>query len=160
MDNVQANQSMKTRAIVCLVLLAPNFGVAQIYRCDTPEGPVFSDSKCGSEARQVIMREESRGLGGGPSEEVLAYLEQKRRERAEEREKAPLFTPRDAPAAPAPEGRPTDRVILLPANARPVRPVPRPASPPERPPLDEEIPGDGSTLVRPRPAGQGPQDDN
>ena len=138
-----------------VTLLIPLVVSAQIYRCDTPEGPVFSDEMCGTEARLVELEEDSQGLGGGPSEEVREYLDQKRQERAEERESARQVPPlQPAPATPS---QPVENVALLPGYLRPVRPgrpiaKPRPRPLPEKPPS----PGSGadsggsSSTIRPR----------
>lgn len=49
--------------MLCLILMAfvPT-SIAQIYKCETPDGPVFSDLECSSEA-QLIELEDSSGLG-------------------------------------------------------------------------------------------------
>lgn len=88
------------KAIFCL-LAAPALASAQIYRCDTPRGPVFSDERCGEEASLVTVTDESAGLGGGPPEEVREYLARKRQERAEQR--------RQNPALPSPRRDATDQ---------------------------------------------------
>ena len=33
--------------------------VAEIYKCDGPDGPIFSDKKCGSDAANVELPESS-----------------------------------------------------------------------------------------------------
>jgi len=129
------------KRLSCLLLLAPALAQAQIYRCDTPQGPVFSDERCGSEAQVVQMKDESTGLGGGPSAEVRAYLDKKREQRAEKRQNAPAVTSaQQAEPAQAPQ-----QVIVYPVNRpyagrpnRPGKPVHRPR--PDRP---EAGPGGG-----------------
>ena len=37
--------------------------VAQIYKCDGPDGPIYSDRKCGLDAANVELKESS-GLSG------------------------------------------------------------------------------------------------
>ncbi len=61
--------------------------VAEIYKCDGPDGPVYSDQKCGSDAANVEIRESS-GLSG-VSEQDKADLAEKKLEREQEREQAP-----------------------------------------------------------------------
>ncbi|MDH3903765.1 MAG: hypothetical protein OEU84_10075 [Xanthomonadales bacterium] len=61
--------------------------VAEIYKCDGPDGPVYSDQKCGSDAANVELQESS-GLSG-VSEQDKADLAEKKLEREQEREQAP-----------------------------------------------------------------------
>jgi hypothetical protein len=72
---------------ICLVL-APVIAQAQIFRCDTEAGPVFSDEKCGVDAQLVILEQDSAGVASGPPEEVRQYLRMRNQERAEQREDA------------------------------------------------------------------------
>ena len=60
--------------------------VAQIYKCDGPDGPIYSDRKCGSEAVNVELQESS-GLSG-VTEQDISYLDEKKREREKKREQA------------------------------------------------------------------------
>jgi hypothetical protein len=60
--------------------------VAQVYKCDGPDGPVYSDRKCGSEAVNVELQESS-GLSG-VSEQDMSDLAEKKREREKNREQA------------------------------------------------------------------------
>jgi hypothetical protein len=64
--------------------------VAEIYKCDGPDGPVYSDQKCGSEASSVELQESS-GLSG-VSEQDKADLAEKKLEREQERKQAPSQT--------------------------------------------------------------------
>ncbi len=60
--------------------------VAQIYKCDGPDGPIYSDRKCGSEAANVELQESS-GLSG-VTEQDKTDLAEKKLEREQEREQA------------------------------------------------------------------------
>ena len=59
---------------------------AEIYKCDGPDGPIYSDKKCGSDAANVEVLESS-GLSG-VSEQDKADLAEKKKERAQEQELA------------------------------------------------------------------------
>jgi len=124
-----------------LMLLLPALAQAQIYRCDTPQGPVFSDERCGSEAQVVELREETTGLGGGPSEEVRAYLDQKREERADKRQNAPPpFAKNQAEPVEVQTQPPVVYGVNRPyPGRRPARPIerPRPSRPETTPPPEE-----------------------
>lgn len=56
---------------------------AQIYKCDGPDGPVFSDEKCGSDAT-IVEVEATSGLGG-ISDETKDELASKKAEREQAR---------------------------------------------------------------------------
>ena len=60
--------------------------VAQIYKCDGPDGPIYSDRKCGLDAANVELKESS-GLSG-VNEQDKADLAEKKLEREQEREQA------------------------------------------------------------------------
>ena len=59
----------------------PVLSGAQIFRCDTPSGPVFSDERCGETARIVELKDETRGIGGGYTEGVRPGLSDRDSER-------------------------------------------------------------------------------
>lgn len=135
------------RRWIVLPALLPLVASAQIFRCETPEGPVFSDRLCGEAAEVVQLRADTAGLGGGASEEVRAYLAQKRDERAAERETA---QDRDS-QAPAPAPQVIEQPVMYwPMMHRPDRPHDRPR--PERPRPEHPIEDNRSTL-RPQPRG-------
>ncbi len=54
---------------------------AEVYKCDGPDGPVYSDRKCGPDATSVEFADTS-GISG-VSDEVKAELARKKAERAE-----------------------------------------------------------------------------
>jgi len=59
---------------------------AEIYKCDGPDGPIYSDKKCGSDAANVEVLESS-GMSG-VSEQDKADLAEKKQEREQEQELA------------------------------------------------------------------------
>jgi hypothetical protein len=71
--------------LIALILIAFTRGsVAEIYRCDGPDGPIFSDHKCGPDAANVELADTS-GLTG-VTDEIKAELAQKKADRERERE--------------------------------------------------------------------------
>ena len=73
--------------LITLVTLAITpAAVAEIYKCDGPDGPIYSDKKCGSDAANVELLESS-GLSG-VSEQDKINLAEKKQEREQEREQA------------------------------------------------------------------------
>lgn len=57
---------------------------AEIYKCDGPDGPIYSDRKCGPDAAHVVLSDTS-GLTG-VSDEVKAELAERKAERERLRE--------------------------------------------------------------------------
>ena len=78
--------SLITLVTLAALVIAPAT-VAQIYKCDGPDGPIYSDRKCGSEATNVELQESS-GLSG-VTEQDKTDLAEKKLEREQEREQAP-----------------------------------------------------------------------
>jgi hypothetical protein len=72
--------------ITLITLVITPAAVAEIYKCDGPDGPIYSDKKCGSDAANVELPESS-GLSG-VSEQDKADLAEKKQERELEREQA------------------------------------------------------------------------
>ncbi len=72
--------------ITLVTLVITPAAVAEIYKCDGPDGPIYSDKKCGSDAANVELPESS-GLSG-VSEQDKADLAEKKQEREQEREQA------------------------------------------------------------------------
>jgi hypothetical protein len=138
---------MKMRFLITVLAVAPLCAQAQIYRCDTPDGPVFSDEKCGEQARVVTLGDESQGLGGGPSEEVREYLDKKRQERAQERDTSAKLTPRQPAATVVQQAQPVENAALLPGYVRPGRPHVRPRPLPARPGQPDNNDNGGSPAV-------------
>ena len=72
--------------ITLITLVITPAAVAEIYRCDGPDGPIYSDKKCGSDAANVEVRDSS-GMSG-VSEQDKADLAEKKAKREQEREQA------------------------------------------------------------------------
>ena len=67
-----------------ITLVITPAAVAKIYKCDGPDGPVYSDRECGPDAANVELLESS-GLSG-VSEQDKSTLAEKKLERELERE--------------------------------------------------------------------------
>ncbi len=116
--------------------LVASFTEAQIYRCETSQGPVFSDTLCGDQAELITIGDDSSGITPGPPDETREYLARKREERAEARkEKAQgqVFRAHNHPEQqsveyPAywPAGRYWHRPIHRPRPDHPSRPIVNP----------------------------------
>jgi hypothetical protein len=72
----------KTALIALISMAITPLAVAQIYRCNGPDGPIFSDQECEPGAAQVELAETS-GVSG-VSDETKAELAQKKQARAED----------------------------------------------------------------------------
>lgn len=72
--------------VTLVTLVITPVALAEIYKCDGPNGPIYSDKKCGSDAASVELTESS-GLSG-VSEQDKAYLAEKKLEREQEREQS------------------------------------------------------------------------
>ena len=69
--------SIYKKILVTLILLANvSVAMAQIYKCDGPEGPVYSDTECEPNAATVDVLESS-GLTGISDEEISELAEKK-----------------------------------------------------------------------------------
>ena len=69
--------SIYKKILVTLILLAnASVAMAQIYKCDGPEGPVYSDTECAPNAATVELSE-SAGLTGVSDEELSELAEKK-----------------------------------------------------------------------------------
>ena len=69
--------SIYKKILVTLILLAnASVAMAQIYKCDGPEGPVYSDTECEPNAATVDVLESS-GLTGISDEELSELAEKK-----------------------------------------------------------------------------------
>jgi len=62
--------------VTLLTLVITPAAVAQIYKCDGPDGPVYSDKKCGPDAANVEVRESS-GLSGVTEQDKINLAEKK-----------------------------------------------------------------------------------
>jgi hypothetical protein len=77
--------SLFTLITLITLVIAPA-AVAQIYKCDGPDGPIYSDRECGLDAVNVDLQESS-GLSG-VSEQDITDLAEKKLEREQKREQA------------------------------------------------------------------------
>ena len=130
--------SLITLVTLVTLVITPT-AVAQIYKCDGPDGPVYSDVECGPDAANVDLVESS-GLSG-VSEQDKNMLAEKKLEREQEREQARSQNQQGsavnnqnniyATESPGVWNRPRDRINpnTLPAKPRPVTlpAKPRPA---------------------------------
>jgi hypothetical protein len=62
--------------VTLVTLVITPAAVAQVYKCDGPNGPVYSDRKCGADAASVEIRESS-GLSGVTEQDKNALAEKK-----------------------------------------------------------------------------------
>jgi hypothetical protein len=74
--------SLITVVILTTLVITPA-AVAKIYKCDGPDGPIYSDRECGPNAANVVVQDSS-GLSGVNEEDKTALAERKL-EREEER---------------------------------------------------------------------------
>lgn len=83
---------MKPAVILALLPLTAG---AQVYKCETPQGVVFSDRECGDKAEVVEVKDTSGGVGVPLSDELLNDLQVKKAERAQRRYIDSLYDERD-----------------------------------------------------------------
>ena len=123
--------------------LAASFAEAQVYRCETPQGLVFSDLPCGEQAELITIEENSSGIAPGPDGETREYLAQKREERAEAREEnARTWVTRSNTPVAVPVQQPVVSPAYWPAYRGPHRPIQRPRpGRPSRPIVNPDPPG-------------------
>jgi hypothetical protein len=77
--------SLITLVTLAMLVITP-VAVAKIYKCDGPDGPIYSDKECGPDAANVEVLESS-GLSG-VSEQDKNALNEKKLEREQAREQA------------------------------------------------------------------------
>ena len=129
------------------LVLAASFTEAQIYRCETSQGPVFSDTLCGDQAELITIEDDSSGITPGPSDETREYLAQKREERAEaRREKAQAQLFRAQNPLVVPQQQPVEYPAYWPADRYRHRPIQRPR--PDRPSRPIVNPGISDNVLR------------
>jgi len=75
--------SRRTILVVLISLVIAPVATAKIYKCDGPDGPVYTDWECGPDATKVEVLDTS-GLGG-ITEETKAELARKKADREEAR---------------------------------------------------------------------------
>jgi len=96
----------RTALIALIALAITPMATAQVYRCDGPDGPVFSDRKCGPDATNVELSESS-GLSG-VSDESKAELAKKKADREQARNSnnnGAVISNRNSALATEPAGR-------------------------------------------------------
>ena len=120
----------KTAITVLVALTGTSVGVADIYKCDGPDGPIFTDQVCGPEAT-TIQHEETSGLGG-VYDDAKAEQERNRAQRQAEREAANNLKTNPTVINNQFSTFNTEPAGYWPSRpySRPPRPEPRPASPP------------------------------
>jgi hypothetical protein len=69
--------------VTLITLVITPAGVAKIYKCNGPDGPIYSDQECGQDAANVELLETS-GLSG-VSEQDKSDLAEKKLEREQAR---------------------------------------------------------------------------
>jgi len=72
-----------TTLVALIALAITPMATAQVYKCDGPDGPVYSDRECGPDATHVEISESS-GLSG-VSDETKAELAEKKADREQAR---------------------------------------------------------------------------
>jgi hypothetical protein len=72
---------MKSTVVGFFVLTNVSVAVAKVYKCDGPDGPVYSDKECASDAT-VVELSDSTGISG-VSDETKTDLAQKKSDRNE-----------------------------------------------------------------------------
>jgi hypothetical protein len=77
--------------VTLVTLVITPAAVAEIYRCDGPNGPIYSDKECGSDAANVEILNSS-GLSGVTEQDKI-YLAEKKQEREREREQEQALSP-------------------------------------------------------------------
>ena len=129
---------LRSISVTLMALVFTPMATAEIFKCDGPDGPIFSDRECGPDAANVEIADTS-GLSG-VSEETKAELAKRKADRAKAREEDPnLKKNRTVINKYTINAEPAGR-WLYPYRAKPERPKP-PLVTPRSPP---------STLGRPR----------
>lgn len=80
------NRTSLVTLVTLATLVITSAAVARIYKCDGPDGPIYSDKECGPDAANVEILESS-GLSG-VTEQDKSALAEKKLERKLEREQA------------------------------------------------------------------------
>lgn len=80
---------------IFLLAVLPAISFAQVYKCETADGIVFSDQKCATDAEEVALESETGGLGVAPSNEERVELLEKRLDREEQRYVGRLYEKRN-----------------------------------------------------------------
>ncbi len=75
----------RTTLVALIALAITPMASAQVYKCDGPDGPVYSDRECGPDATHVEISKSS-GLSG-VSDETKAELAEKKADREQARDR-------------------------------------------------------------------------
>ena len=126
----------KSIIVVLIALAITPLAKAEIYKCDGPDGPIFSDKKCGADAARVQI-EDTAGLSG-VTEQTKADLAAKKLAREQARDsnnynvvnnaQNNLYNTESPGRWVRGQGQVKERLKDQPVTGRPV-PVKRPARP-------------------------------
>ena len=67
----------RTALVVLMALAITPMATAQIYKCDGPDGPVYSDRECGADATHVELST-TPGVSSGVYDEAIVELAEKK----------------------------------------------------------------------------------
>ena len=70
------NRTNLITLVILVTLVITPAAIAQIYKCDGPDGPVYSDKECGPGAANVELTESS-GLSGVTEQDKINLAEKK-----------------------------------------------------------------------------------
>ena len=82
--NAQITINCRIVLIALISLAITPMATAQIYKCDGPDGPVYSDRECGPDATHVELSKTS-GASDGVYDETIAELAEKKANREQAR---------------------------------------------------------------------------
>lgn len=74
----------RTTIIALIALAVSPMAIAQIFKCDGPNGPVYSDRECGPDATHVELST-TPGVSGGVYDEAKVELAEKKANREQAR---------------------------------------------------------------------------
>ena len=74
----------RTALVVLMALAITPMATAQIYKCDGPDGPVYSDRECGADATHVELST-TPGVSSGIYDEAIVELAEKKAGREQAR---------------------------------------------------------------------------
>ena len=82
--STQIMRNCKTALIALIALAITPMATAQIYKCDGPDGPVYSDRECGPDATHVEVST-TPGVSDGVYDESKVELAEKKADREQAR---------------------------------------------------------------------------
>ncbi len=80
---------MLKRILLTIALTTPSLSFGAVYQCKVDGQTVFSDTKCGSNAKEIEVKSAPKvggSMGGGSSNEFLEYRDKKRQVQLIDRE--------------------------------------------------------------------------